>query len=92
MSSCSSCLSLQPGKNIQLCHVIFYFRLEKRYTGFIKLKQNWDDGLRKKTNPKTLILAGNIESAVGYISKFIVCVHGRNYKKDNKNSFKSFLL
>ncbi|XP_028394141.1 uncharacterized protein LOC114518361 [Dendronephthya gigantea] len=35
----------------------------KKYVGFIKLKQNWDDGLQKKTNPKTLILAGNIESS-----------------------------
>ena len=40
------------------------FALERKYTGFIKLKQNWDDGLQKKTNPKTLILAGNIETAV----------------------------
>ena len=36
---------------------------KRKYTGFIKLKQNWDDGLQKKTNPKTLILAGNIETA-----------------------------
>lgn len=41
-----------------------FYDIERKYTGFVKLKQNWDDALRKTTNPKTLILAGNIESAV----------------------------
>ena len=48
--------------------VFFVIIVETKYTGFIKLKQNWDDGLQKKTNPKTLILAGNIETAVCCIS------------------------
>lgn len=60
--STGSCDSFLSG--ICSFNFLFFFSIDKKYTGFIKLKQNWDDGLQKKTNPKTLILAGNIESAV----------------------------
>lgn len=68
--------------------------IEKKYTGFIKLKQNWDDGLRKKTNPKTLILAGNIESAVGHLYLYthtLLCACMEEVAV-NKNSFESFFI